>query len=47
MVRVKLYELLDIIIRLDNEMINKSINERKFTDIIVVSPLFNSHIVIG
>ena len=32
MVRVKLYELLEIIIRIDNELINKSILEKGFTE---------------
>lgn len=36
LIRVKLYELLHILIDLDNQIINKGIAEKGFTDIIVV-----------
>lgn len=36
-IKVKLYELLETLIQLDNEIINKSVNERAFLSIIMVS----------
>ncbi len=35
--RVKLYELLEVLVGLDQGEINKAIGERTFTDLIVVS----------
>jgi hypothetical protein len=36
LIRVKLYELLNIIIKIDNEIINKGICDKIFTDLLVV-----------
>lgn len=36
LIRVKLYELLHILIEIDNEIINKGIAEKGFTELIVV-----------
>jgi hypothetical protein len=36
MIKVKFYELLQTLITLDNEIINKAIEERRFCDILMV-----------